>query len=172
MYLVDWSLENICAAYNLSAVSQDIYYRWMCRDSAVMLERLWCCSGLIKWICKPVVSHWMLFNLIKTKNNNNKQTQARWDAGPRGYTASVRLRLLKWPKLRITTLQRTMCAAELTETKFVLQSGSNDFYEIHLFQLLWGAFLYKDVHKPLRKHVLHRLKGEFDKREKSPFTMR
>lgn len=148
MHVVDWSLENISAAYNFSAASQFICDHWMCRDSMVMLERLWCRSGLIKWICKPVVGHWRLLHLIKTE----KQTQARWDARPRGYTASVRLRLLKWPKLRMTSSQRTMCTAELTRMQFILRSGCdcssfcNNFYKIHLFQHLRGAFLYKDIH--------------------------
>lgn len=60
----------------------------------------------------------------------------------------------------MTTLQKTVCVAELTEMQFIL--GSEQGF---LKDSPFPAFKNKDIHKHLRKHVLHRLKGEFDKRE-------
>lgn len=79
-----------------------------------VLERLWCLSGLIKKSYKPADRplEALVFDWEKDL------PQAGSDSRPSGYTTSVTLRLLKWPKLRMTCLQRTMCAAEHTQAVF------------------------------------------------------
>lgn len=66
-----------------------------------------------------------------------------------------------------------MCAAELTQTQFILQSGC-DILQRFLQDSPFPAFESFSLQRytPVRKHVLHRLKGEFDKRERCSLSLK
>lgn len=165
-------LKRVYVAYSFSTATQLIHDCWMSRDSIV-------------YAGEAVVSWWPYKMNLQTSVRpleaivfdwDEKQTQARWDSRPRGYTASMGLCLLKWPKLRMTCLQRTMCADEL-ETSFssnlgVIAAPSALTSKIrtlfpHMLQPRRGVFVYEDAHSPVRKTcILHGLKGGFDKRER------
>lgn len=164
-------LKRVDVAYSFSTATQLIHDCWMSRDSIV-------------YAGEAVVSWWPYKMNLQTSVRpleaivfdwDEKQTQARWDSRPRGYTASMGLCLLKWPKLRMTCLQRTMCADEL-ETSFssnlgVIAAPSALTSKIrtlfpHVAASEGCVCLRRCTLTCAKTCILHGLKGGFDKRER------